>query len=100
MGDAPLMPLLQNPRVFRVLIDQFVHRYFDVRPDVIAGLDARGFMMRFYGPIARSIDAPWKMYPLGLLFGLGFDTATEIAFLVLTGTSVAAGLPFWALISG
>ena len=62
-------------------------------------LDARGFMMRFFGPIARSIDAPWKMYPLGLLFGLGFDTATEIAFLVLTGTSVAAGLPFWALIS-
>ena len=62
-------------------------------------LDARGFMMRFFGPLARSIDAPWKMYPLGILFGLGFDTATEIAFLVLTGSSVAAGLPLWALIS-
>ena len=37
-----ITPLLANPRVFRVLIDQFVHRYFDVRPDVIAGLDARG----------------------------------------------------------
>ena len=36
---------LANPRVFRVLIDQFVHRYFDVRPDVIAGLDARGFII-------------------------------------------------------
>jgi high-affinity nickel-transport protein len=55
--------------------------------------------MRFFGPIARSIDRPGKMYPLGLLFGLGFDTATEIAFLVLTGPSVAAGLPLWALIS-
>jgi high-affinity nickel-transport protein len=62
-------------------------------------LNARGFMMRFFGPLARSIDQPWKMYPLGILFGLGFDTATEIAFLVLAGTSVAAGLPFWAILS-
>ena len=40
-----ITPLLSNPRVFRVLIDQFVHRYFDTRPDVIAGLDARGFII-------------------------------------------------------
>jgi adenine phosphoribosyltransferase len=40
-----ITPLLSSPRVFRVLIDQFVHRYFDVRPDVIAGLDARGFII-------------------------------------------------------
>jgi len=62
-------------------------------------LNSRGLLMRFFGPIARSIDEPWKMYPLGLLFGLGFDTATEIAFMVLAGTSVAAGLPIWALLS-
>jgi len=40
-----ITPLLQNPKVFRVLIDEFVHRYFDVRPDAIAGLDARGFII-------------------------------------------------------
>ena len=40
-----ITPLLSNPRVFRVLIDQFVHRYFDVRPKAIAGLDARGFII-------------------------------------------------------
>jgi adenine phosphoribosyltransferase len=40
-----ITPLLANPRVFRVLIDQFVHRYFDLRPAVIAGLDARGFII-------------------------------------------------------
>ncbi len=40
-----ITPLLANPRAFRVLIDQFVHRYFDSRPDVIAGLDARGFII-------------------------------------------------------
>ena len=40
-----ITPLLANPKVFRVLIDQFVHRYFDTRPDAIAGLDARGFII-------------------------------------------------------
>ena len=40
-----ITPLLSNPRVFRVLIDQFVHRYFDMRPQAIAGLDARGFII-------------------------------------------------------
>ena len=40
-----ITPLLQSPKVFRVLIDQFVHRYFDVRPAAIAGLDARGFII-------------------------------------------------------
>ena len=42
-----ITPLLQNPRVFRVLIDAFVHRYMspDMRPDVVAGLDARGFIL-------------------------------------------------------
>lgn len=40
-----ITPLLADPKVFRVLIDQFVHRYFDVRPDAIAGLDARGFII-------------------------------------------------------
>jgi high-affinity nickel-transport protein len=62
-------------------------------------LNSRGFMMRFFGPVARSIDESWKMYPLGVLFGLGFDTFTEVAFLVLAGTAVAAGIPFWAILS-
>lgn len=62
-------------------------------------LDSRGFLMRFFGPIARRIDKSWKMYPLGILFGLGFDTATEIGLLVLAGSSVVAGLPWWAILS-
>ncbi len=62
-------------------------------------LDSRGFFMRFFGPIAKRIDKSWKMYPLGLLFGLGFDTATEVGLLVLAGSSVIAGLPWWAIIS-
>jgi high-affinity nickel-transport protein len=62
-------------------------------------LDSRGLLMRFFGPIARRIDKSWKMYPLGILFGLGFDTATEVGLLVLAGSSVIAGLPWWAIIS-
>jgi high-affinity nickel-transport protein len=62
-------------------------------------LDSRGLLMRFFGPIARGIDASWKMYPLGILFGLGFDTATEVGLLVLAGSSVIAGLPWWAIMS-
>ena len=46
-------------------------------------LNKRGLMNRILGPVARRIDAPWKMYPIGFLFGLGFDTATEVALLIL-----------------
>jgi high-affinity nickel-transport protein len=62
-------------------------------------LAARGFMNRLLGGYAKRIDAPWKMYPVGVLFGLGFDTVTEVALLVLAGSAVIAGLPFYAVIS-
>ncbi len=62
-------------------------------------LNKRGLMNRFFGPLARRVDTPWKMYPIGVLFGLGFDTATEVALLVLAGTAVASGLPFYAILS-
>jgi high-affinity nickel-transport protein len=62
-------------------------------------LQNRGLMMRFFGPLSRRVDTPWKMYPIGFLFGLGFDTATEVALLVLAGTAVVGGLPFYAILS-
>jgi len=62
-------------------------------------LSNRGLMNRILGPLARRIDAPWKMYPIGFLFGLGFDTATEVALLVLAGSAVVGGLPFYAVLS-
>jgi high-affinity nickel-transport protein len=64
-----------------------------------AMLDKRGLMNRFLGPIARRADASWKMYPIGVLFGLGFDTASEVALLVLAGSAVVSGLPFYAILS-
>ncbi len=62
-------------------------------------LNQRGLMNRFFGPLSRRIDTPAKMYPIGMLFGLGFDTASEVALLVLSGTAVASGLPFYAILS-
>jgi nickel/cobalt transporter (NiCoT) family protein len=62
-------------------------------------LNKRGLMNRFLGPLARRVDKSWKMYPIGFLFGLGFDTATEVAFLILAGTAVVSGLPFYAILS-
>ncbi len=62
-------------------------------------LDSRGLMNRFFGGYAKRIDTPWKMYPVGVLFGLGFDTATEVALLVLAGSAVVGGLPFYAVLS-
>ncbi|HWS91544.1 MAG TPA: HoxN/HupN/NixA family nickel/cobalt transporter, partial [Mycobacterium sp.] len=61
-------------------------------------LQNRGLINRFLGRFTKSITKSWHLYPVGLLFGLGFDTATEIALLVLAGTSAAAGLPWYAIL--
>jgi high-affinity nickel-transport protein len=64
-----------------------------------AELAKRGLLNRVFGRLAARIDASWKIYPLGILFGLGLDTASEIALLVLSGAAVLGGLPWWAVLS-
>ena len=61
-------------------------------------LGPRGPMTRLYGRLTRSIRKPWQMYPLGVLFGLGFDTATEVALLFLAAGAAVGGLPFYAIL--
>jgi nickel/cobalt transporter (NiCoT) family protein len=61
-------------------------------------LNSRGLMSRLFGKRLNRIQEPWQMYPVGVLFGLGFDTATEVALLVIAGSAGAAGLPFYAII--
>ena len=61
-------------------------------------LDNRGLLNRVLGRFTTSITRSWHIYPIGLVFGLGFDTATEIALLVLAGTTAAAGLPWYAIL--
>ena len=55
-------------------------------------------MNRFYGRATRRSRKSWQMYPLGCLFGLGFDTATEIALLATAGAARRGGLPFYAIL--
>ena len=61
-------------------------------------LDSRGFMNRFLGGLTKSITKSWHIYPIGVLFGLGFDTATEVGLLVLAGGAAAFNLPFYAIL--
>lgn len=63
-----------------------------------AHLDSRGFMNRVLGRFTKSISRPGQMFPLGFLFGLGFDTATEVTLMVMAGTGAAAGLPWYAIL--
>jgi high-affinity nickel-transport protein len=83
--------------ILRVFMDLRRGKYDDAQLE--EQLNNRGLMNRFFGPLARRIDTPYKMYPIGVLFGLGFDTASEVALLVMSGTAVASGLPFYAILS-
>jgi nickel/cobalt transporter (NiCoT) family protein len=89
-----LVVLLSIIKVFREMRQG---RYSD--EELERQLDSRGLMNRVFGGYAKRIDTPWKMYPVGVLFGLGFDTATEVALLVLAGSAVVSGLPFYAILS-
>ncbi|MEA2430761.1 MAG: nickel/cobalt transporter (NiCoT) family protein, partial [Thermoleophilaceae bacterium] len=93
IGIVNLVILVSIVRIFR----RMRHGEIDEQ-----GLDhelsQRGFMNRFCGRATRAIRKPWHMYPLGMLFGLGFDTATEVGLLVLAGGAAASGLPFYAIL--
>ena len=62
-------------------------------------LDKRGFLNRILGRVTKAVTKPWHMYPVGLLFGLGFDTVTEVGLLVVAGGAAAANLPWWAVLT-
>jgi high-affinity nickel-transport protein len=61
-------------------------------------LEQRGLMNRFFRRFASAVRRPWQMYPVGMLFGLGFDTATEVALLFLAAGAAFGGLPFYAIL--
>jgi high-affinity nickel-transport protein len=64
-----------------------------------ASLGARGGLNRVFGRLARAVRRPWHMYPIGLLFGLGFDTATEVGLLYLAAGAGLGGAPVYAILS-
>jgi nickel/cobalt transporter (NiCoT) family protein len=60
-------------------------------------LNSRGLLARLFRPLFRLIGKSWHMFPLGFLFGLGFDTATEVALLGISATQAAKGLSIWSI---
>jgi len=61
-------------------------------------LASRGFLARLFRPMFGMIRRSWHMYPLGVLFGLGFDTATEIGLLAISAAEASKGLPLWSVL--
>jgi nickel/cobalt transporter (NiCoT) family protein len=70
--------------------------YVDEDLDLLLG--NRGLLGRLFRPMFRMIRSSWHMYPLGVLFGLGFDTATEIGVLGISAGEATKGLPVWSIL--
>ncbi len=93
VGLINLAVLLSIVRIFRRM------RHGDYNEQQLEDqLNSRGFMNRFLSRATRAVKQPWQMYPVGILFGLGFDTATEIALLATAGAAATGGLPFYAIL--
>jgi nickel/cobalt transporter (NiCoT) family protein len=64
-----------------------------------AQLQARGLMYRFFGRFMRSINHTWQLYFVGMVFGIGFDTTTEVVLLAATAYAAIQGLPYFAVLA-
>ncbi len=82
--------------IVRVFLDMRSGRFDE--HELEQRLSSRGLMNRFLGRFTKTVTQPWQMYPIGILFGLGFDTATEVALLFLAAGAAGAGLPFYAIL--
>jgi nickel/cobalt transporter (NiCoT) family protein len=69
-----------------------------VDEDLDALLAGRGLLARVFRPVFRVVSQSWHMYPIGFLFGLGFDTATEIGLLGISATQAVQGMSFWTIL--
>ncbi len=94
IGIINLVVLIGIVKVFR----RMHHGAFDEQALEVE-LNNRGFMNRILSGAAKSVTRPWQMYPVGVLFGLGFDTATEVGLLVLAGGAAAFSLPWYAILT-
>jgi high-affinity nickel-transport protein len=86
--------LLQTYRAFRAV--RRSDKLNDEDMNVL--LSKRGLLARLLRPAFNLINRSWHMYPLGLLFGLGFDTATEIGLLAISAAHASDGLPLWSIL--
>ncbi|ADP79935.1 HoxN/HupN/NixA family nickel/cobalt transporter [Pseudofrankia inefficax] len=93
LGLLNLAALVGILKIFR----EMRHGTYDEQ-ELERRLDSRGFMNRFLGRLTKTVTRPLNIYPVGVLFGLGFDTATEVGLLVLAGGAAAFNLPFYSVL--
>lgn len=93
LGVINLVVLIQIIRVFR----RMRRGHYD-EAALEEQLDKRGFMNRILGGVTKAVRKPWHMFPVGLLFGLGFDTASEVTLLVIAGGAASVSLPWYAIL--
>lgn len=89
-----LVVLLDIYKTFREVKNGGVYNDYTLNES----LNKRGLMGRFFRPLLTITKSSWNMYPIGLLFGLGFDTATEIGLLGIAAASANAGISLWAIL--
>jgi nickel/cobalt transporter (NiCoT) family protein len=83
--------------IFKVFRDMRAGTYNEA--ELEAQLQARGLMYRFFGRFMKSINHTWQLYFVGLVFGIGFDTATEVVLLAATAYAAIQGLPYFAVLA-
>jgi high-affinity nickel-transport protein len=93
LGIVNLVSLMAILKVWRRMRDGHLDE-----AELERHLDQRGLMNRILRPVMTGVRQPRHMYPVGLLFGLGFDTATEVSLLVLAGAGAAVALPWYAIL--
>ncbi len=94
MAAINIVILVQIVRAFRGVTRGGEYR----EEDVDAYLSQRGFFSRIFRGLFKTVDTSWKMYPVGFLFGLGFDTATEIGLFVIAGSVGTLNVPGYSAV--
>lgn len=92
-----LLNLIVLAGIFKVFREMRSGAYDEVQLE--AQLQARGLMYRFFGRFMKSINHTWQLYFVGLVFGIGFDTATEVVLLAATAYAAIQGLPYFAVLA-
>ena len=92
-----LLNLIVLSGIFKVFRDMRRGAYDEA--ELEAQLQARGLMYRFFGRFMKSINHTWQLYFVGLVFGIGFDTTTEVVLLAATAYAAIQGLPYYAVLA-
>ena len=96
IGLINVIIVLDLYRIFVRVKEDHGRSSLDVLED---SLNKRGFLNRFFRSLFQLIRKPWQIYPVGLLFGLGFDTASEVALIALSvGVGVSSSVPIWMVL--